>query len=96
VILESVFLTMAGTAIGMCVGILSVLLLNFTGVNFEGLTLGSGQTWGVGGVGMIYPSLTAGDLFDGLWIASTMSLLSGIYPALRAVLMSPLRAIYNR
>lgn len=94
VILETFLLTLGGVLGGLALGGLLVLGLNYFGVNMEGIEIGGGS-W-AGGMGSIRPYLTLKDPFIGLSIALVVGFCSGIYPALRAVRISPLEAIHGR
>ncbi len=94
VILESFLLTLLGTLFGMLLGLIGTTILYYTGVNFEGLEMGTSE-WG-GGIGVVHPYLTMYDMFEGFIVATVISFLSGFYPARKAVKISPIDAIYNR
>ena len=94
VIVETFLLTLGGVIGGLVLGSVLVLVLFYVGVDFEGMQFG-GDSW-AGGLGVIRPFLKARDPFVGLAIAVTVGFLSGIYPALRAVRISPVQAIYGR
>ena len=94
VILEAFFLTLGGAVISLFPGLSLMGYLSRAGVNFEGLQM-SGMSWG-GGVGIVYPYVTFQDVLTGIAIAGVVSLFSGIYPAFKAVRLSPIKAIYGR
>lgn len=94
VIFEAFILAVIGTIFGIVLGSITVGILNIVGMDFEGLAMGA-QAWS-GGIGVVHPYLNIRDFFDGLVIALTVSFFSGMFPAWRAVRLSPLQAIYNR
>ena len=94
VVVETFLLTLCGVLGGLALGSILVLVLNTTGVDFEGLQI-SGDSW-AGGIGVIRPFLKLKDPFVGMAIAVTVGFFSGVYPALRAVRISPVQAIYGR
>ncbi len=94
VILEALLLTLAGAAAGMLGGGGIVVFAGFTGVDFSDLRMG-GQT-ATTGLSIVHPFLTMKDLVVGFTIAGTISFFSSLYPALRAVRISPVRAIQGR
>jgi len=94
VMVEAFLLTMVGSLISLVPGLSLTGFFYYTGVNFEEITL-SGMAWG-GNPGLVRPYVTVTDLLTGLAIAIVVSFFSGIYPALKAVRMPVLKAIYDR
>jgi ABC-type lipoprotein release transport system permease subunit len=45
---------------------------------------------------VIFPSLSFQDIAHGFFIAQVMGFLGSVYPAWKAVRMSPIQAIYNK
>lgn len=92
---ESVMLTLAGTVVGIAGGAILVGLLYKTGFSFSASTLDT-RTWGATAVSVVYPFLKGVDLAQSIVVAVAVGMLSTIYPARKAVRMSPIEAIYRR
>ena len=95
VILEAFFMTMAGVLLSIIFASVFSAWLSVSGIDFKGMDFGM-QMSSVSGLGVVYPYLKFSNLLESFNIAVVVSLLSGIYPALKAVRISPIKAIYNR
>lgn len=93
VLIEAFFLTLGGAIMSLIPGFICIGLLSYTGVNFEEFNMGD-STW-VGSPGIVYPFITFKDVLTGIMIASIVSFFSGIYPAIKAVRISPVKAIHG-
>ncbi|MCB1192039.1 MAG: ABC transporter permease [Leptospiraceae bacterium] len=94
VIFESSLLTLVGAIAGIILGGGITLYFQSSGLNLMAFSKGMEFMGKFGTV--IYPSLTLKNLVSSLTLALITGFLSGIYPAYKAVKISPIRAIYNR
>lgn len=94
ILLECMVLGWAGMAIGTITGSALVFITGKTGISLAPFTQ---SVQGIGTMSTtIYPALSVSDYASSLVVGSVMSLLAGIYPAIRAVRTPPLEAIYRR
>ncbi|MBI3396690.1 MAG: ABC transporter permease [Spirochaetia bacterium] len=91
VMFETFFVTLAGVIGGQILGMIVVGVFHWVGLDLSGIQISN-----TAGAGIIRPFLKVQDFFVGMSVAAIVSFVSGIYPALRAVRVSPVRAIYNR
>ena len=91
VLLESVFLTGLGLAIGMAIGGGIAVYLHFTGFTFPGMEELYGQ-YGLPGV--IHPKLSIAGFTLGPVVIFVFTMLAAIYPALRIRKLQPVEAIH--
>lgn len=95
VTLESLMLTIMGSVIGMILGTAIITFLYNTGFHFSASNLDT-QSWGASSVSTIYPYLVPQNFLEGITVALVIGFLSALYPARRAVRVSPLDAIHRR
>ena len=94
VIFESVLLTVVGSLAGIVVGGALSIYFYIFGLDLSAFAQGMELMARSGSV--IYPYLTISNLAGGMAIAISVSFIAGIYPAWKAVRISPVKAIYNR
>jgi len=94
VIIEAFTLSMIGTALSIIAGSMIILILGYFGVDFGNLEFGD-QMY-TSSLGVVYPYITVRNLIEIFMVTAIISFFSGIYPALKAVKVSPIKAIYNR
>lgn len=92
---ESIILTLVGTGVGLLLGSGIVAILSHTGFSFSASQLDT-QSWGVSSVSVIYPFLKPGDYLESTIVAVIVGFLSILYPARKAVKISPLEAIHRK
>ncbi|MFA6233353.1 MAG: FtsX-like permease family protein [Bacteroidota bacterium] len=90
VMAEALLLSLLGTGIGLLLGIVLLLSLNATGINFSMFAEGL-NSFGVGAI--IYPKLTINSIMSVVIIIPLTALLGSIYPALKATRLQPVNAI---
>lgn len=92
VLTESVIISMIGCTAGGAIGSAIALILGQTGISFamfaQGLELGGIPV-------IIYPELDLANMIYAFTIAFFMSIVAGLYPAIKAVRMQPIEAIYT-
>jgi len=94
VIFEAFTLTMIGVFASAFLSSIVIYFMGITGVDFGNLSVGD-QVYGKG-IGKVYPYITLQNLLQIFYISVIISFFSGIYPAWKAVKISPLKAIYQR
>ena len=90
VVLESILMTLAGTLVGIAVGVPLLLWLGHVGIDFsifaDGLTeFGIGTT--------IYPRIGTRDVVTPIGIAFVTAVVAALWPAWKAVRLRPAEAI---
>jgi ABC-type lipoprotein release transport system permease subunit len=90
VLLESLLLTLAGTAAGLGLGLGTIALLWERGLDLAWFSEGL-RAYGIGTV--VRPSVSAQDVVQPLVIATITALVSGLAPALRAARLVPADAL---
>ena len=93
VIFESAVLSLMGAGLGILMGGSIVTYYYFAGPNLGVFAKGLSIV-GLGSV--LYPYLTAADLAETLLVTLAVALLAALYPAWRAVRITPVEAIYHR
>lgn len=91
VLLETFFLTLAGTPIGILVGWLVTRYYNIHGLNLPGM--GREMMSSFGFSAMIYPEFPADKLTGVLLIVIVTALVSCLFPAIKALKMQPVEAL---
>lgn len=94
ILFESLFLTVFGSAAGLLTATPVILYYEYFGLSLEAFAEGMALVGGAGSV--IYPSLSISDIFIGVGIAMFMGVIASIYPAIKAIHLRPVKAIYNR
>lgn len=90
ILLESLVLTLFGTAIGLAAGVGLVAWLGHTGIDMSMFSDVLGEL-GVGNV--MYPTIRARDLIPPVRLAIVTALLAALWPALKAYRMRPAQAL---
>jgi len=90
VLLEALHLGVLGTVLGFVVGYALYLPLSYSGIDLRMFSDGL-RSFGVGAI--IYPVLTWGSVINALFIIPFVSVVGALYPALRAVSLTPISAI---
>lgn len=93
VIFESIFLTATGAILGILTGGLITLYFYHFGLDLGNFSQGL-STMGMGST--IYPYFTLFDILESFLVALGVGFLSSIYPAIKAIRIEPVQAIYNR
>jgi len=87
--LETLFLMLAGLPAGILAGISTVWYLGEKGIRF-----GSSEVMSNFGFGsVLYPALTSGQIITTALFITLITLVSSIYPSVRAIMISPSEAI---
>ena len=94
IVLESLLLGFLGALGGLAFSGGVILFFNQIGMSLEGFSKGMELMGGTGSV--IYPSLYWKDVYTGTMVALSVSMLASLYPALNAIRLQPIHAIYNR
>jgi len=94
VIVESVFLAFMGSLIGTLLGWTVTLYFQFNGFSLSAFAKGM-ESYGRAG-STLFPFLKMSDILSGIEVTVMVSFFSAIYPAIKAVRMTPIKAIYNR
>ncbi len=94
VILESFFLSLIGSVMGILLASGMISILSQTGVSLSAFSKGMEMMGGAGT--MIYPSLYFSDIWTGLNVSLSICLVASLYPAIKAVKLLPIKAIYSR
>ena len=90
VLLESLVLTLAGTALGLGIGLPLVEWLSRVGIDMRGF---SSALEGLGIGTTIYPVVDAEDVVTPIGLALVTGLLAALWPALKAVRLRPAQAL---
>ncbi len=90
ILLESLFIGLLGTALGLITGIGLTELISIHGIDFS-LFAESLENWGIGAV--IYPKLTLENLIAMLFMIPFITISGAVYPALKAIKLEPVYAI---
>jgi putative ABC transport system permease protein len=90
IIIESFFLSIIGTLIGVAIGLLIYAPLASNGIDLS--VVGEGFTL-IGASPVIHPILTARGMANALTIIPLISMIAAIYPAYKATRLEPVRAI---
>lgn len=91
VLLETFFLTLAGTPIGILTGWLLTRYYNIHGLNLSGMGREMMSSFGFNA--MIYPEFPADKLTGVLLIVIATALVSCLFPAIKALKMQPVEAL---
>ncbi|MDH5655588.1 MAG: FtsX-like permease family protein [Spirochaetia bacterium] len=94
VIYESILLTIIGSFLGIALGGFLILFFNIYGLNLSYFSEGIESIGKLGST--VYPFLTPLNILEALYFPFLISIASAIFPALKAVRISPVKAIYNR
>ena len=94
IMFESILLTVMGSLGGSLLSQLIVWYYQFNGLSLEAFAKGM-ESWGGAG-STIFPYLNIRDIANGVYFAAIIAFFSAIYPAFKAVKISPIKAIYNR
>ena len=91
---ESLLLTLIGSILGFLFGGAIVLYYRIFGLDLSYFSKG---LEGVGKLGStIYPFISLKNILETLAFPLVISILAAFFPALKAVKISPVKAIYNR
>ena len=90
IMLETFYLTLVGSPLGLLIGWLTVTLLGKTGINISMFSEGLAS---YGFSSMIYPALDSLNYFIIAFMCFITALLSAIYPAYKALQLNPSEAI---
>lgn len=86
---ETFFLMLVGLPAGLAAGLLTV---NYTGIH--GIQFGSAEMMSnFGFANIVYPTLKTEQVFTIVWVIVLITLLSSLYPSLRAITIKPAEAI---
>jgi ABC-type lipoprotein release transport system permease subunit len=91
VLLETIFLTLAGTPVGILAGWLGTDYFNKHGLNLSGMGREMMSSFGFGTI--IYPEFPADKLAGVLLIVAGTAVLSCLFPAMKAIKMQPVEAL---
>ena len=91
VLLETIFLTLAGTPIGILIGWLVINYYNKHGLDFSGVGREMMSSFGFGS--MIYPEFPFDKLTGVLLIVSVTAIVSCLFPAIKALKLQPVEAL---
>ena len=90
VLIESLLLTLVGTAIGLGVGVLAVLWLGNVGIDLSFFSHAL-REYGIGV--RMYPALQPMDLIAPVELAVGTALIAALWPALKAARLNPAEAL---
>lgn len=90
IMLETFYLTLVGSPLGLLIGWLTVMLLGKIGINISMFSEGLAS---YGFSSMIYPALDSQNYFIIAFMCFVTALLSAIYPAYKALQLNPSEAI---
>jgi ABC-type lipoprotein release transport system permease subunit len=90
IMMETIFLTMTGAAVGMLTGWLLIWITGNTGLNFS--SVGEGFE-SVGWAAIVYPTINASFFFGITFLVIVTGVLSSIIPARKALRLNPVEAI---
>lgn len=90
ILLETLFLILAGCPIGMILAAISVTITQHTGID---LSRYSDTYSSFGYDAIIYPSLTFNQIKTVLWLVVLTALISALFPARRALKLNPAQAL---
>jgi ABC-type lipoprotein release transport system permease subunit len=91
VLLETIFLTLAGTPVGILAGWLGTDYFNKHGLNLSGMGREMMSSFGFGTI--IYPEFPADKLAGVLLIVAGTAIISCLFPAMKAIKMQPVEAL---
>jgi ABC-type lipoprotein release transport system permease subunit len=91
VLLETIFLTLAGTPVGILIGWMATNYFNNHGLDLSGMGKEMMSSFGFGT--MIYPEFPADKLTGVLLIVAGTALISCIFPAIKALKLQPVEAL---
>lgn len=91
VLLETVFLTLAGTPVGIGTGWLITMYFNNRGLDLSGMGKEMMSSFGFGT--MIYPEFPADKLGGVLLIVTATAIISCLFPAMKALKLQPVEAL---
>jgi len=90
ILLETLFLILAGCPIGMILAAISIAILQQTGID---LSMYSDTYSSFGYDAIIFPSLTFNQIKTVLWLVVLTALISALFPARRALKLNPAQAL---
>jgi ABC-type lipoprotein release transport system permease subunit len=91
VLLETLFLTLAGTPVGILVGWLTTKYFNQHGLDLSGMGREMMSSFGFGT--MIYPEFPVDKLTGVLLIVTSTAIISCLFPAIKALKLQPVEAL---
>ena len=95
ILFECILLGLVGAVMGTIFSYLVILIPAHTGISLSALAAAMELLGGAGGT-IIYPSIHFKDIVLGLEVCLIISALASIYPAIKAIKLVPVKAIYNR
>ncbi len=90
IMLETIFLTLSGSVIGMALGALILKITGYTGLDFS--SVGEGFE-AVGFAAVVYPNIEWGFFFGIIVLVILVGVLSSIAPARKALKLKPIEAL---
>lgn len=91
VLLETIFLTLAGTPVGLLIGWLETSYYNKHGLDLSGMGREMMSSFGFGT--MVYPEFPADKLAGILIIVTGTAIISCLFPAIKALKLRPVEAL---
>jgi ABC-type lipoprotein release transport system permease subunit len=90
IMLETVFLTLIGSIVGMLIGALLIFITGHTGLNFSSVAEGFEA---VGWSAIVYPSIESSFFFGVTIMVICIAILASIVPAQKALKLKPVEAL---
>jgi len=91
VLLETLFLTLAGTPIGVLIGWLATNYFNRNGLDLSGMGKEMMSSFGFSNI--IYPEFPADKILGVMLIVFATAILSCLFPAIKALRLQPVEAL---
>jgi ABC-type lipoprotein release transport system permease subunit len=90
IMLETIFLTLSGSMVGMVLGGLLIKITEHTGLNFSSVAEGFES---VGWAATVYPAIDVSFFFGIIFLVVIVAILSSIIPARKALKLKPIEAL---
>ncbi|MCB1160066.1 MAG: FtsX-like permease family protein [Leptospiraceae bacterium] len=94
VLFESSLLSIGGSILGILGGGLVSVYYSYKGLDLSNFAKGFEMMGKFSST--IYPTLSVNDILGSLLLAIVIGIISGVYPAIKAIRVVPVKAIYNR